>query len=370
MNQARLKLTFTALAIIGLTGIMTVFMWNLVQLSIHLNDAAKTIADVHQPPRPKSIGDDIVSSNIRHKDSNPSLCYGFLIYQKSTMSAGEAFAQFSRLFNAVYDSHQLYIIHLDLKSSDELRNYIDKMVHGLGNVYVIKPETVSWAGVTVVERTIALMDKAIDVDHDWTHFVAIGQEDYPLERNDYIVKALTRSPYNNFLYCWDIDNHNFFGQVEKHGFRVGTVFFDDFVSQSHFAGWNRPALAGVKFYKTLQQMILSRAFVEYTARSSESRRLLLFMANTLAPDETFLVTLLMNSPFASDVDCDFSGHFSYWDRPGNSWHPEYMDMDYLPLLLRSGAFFCSQVPTWHVRLAPRQARRHPFHVPLHVRVSR
>jgi hypothetical protein len=34
---------------------------------------------------------------------------------------------------------------------------------------------VSWAGVTVVERTLALMQAALEVDADWEYFVNIGQ---------------------------------------------------------------------------------------------------------------------------------------------------------------------------------------------------
>ncbi len=33
----------------------------------------------------------------------------------------------------------------------------------------------SWAGVTVVERTLALMQAALAVDPEWEYFVNIGQ---------------------------------------------------------------------------------------------------------------------------------------------------------------------------------------------------
>ena len=35
--------------------------------------------------------------------------------------------------------------------------------------------SVSWAGVTVVERTLALMQEALAVDPEWEYFVNIGQ---------------------------------------------------------------------------------------------------------------------------------------------------------------------------------------------------
>lgn len=38
-----------------------------------------------------------------------------------------------------------------------------------------KSQSVSWAGVTVVERTLALMQEALEVDPEWEYFVNIGQ---------------------------------------------------------------------------------------------------------------------------------------------------------------------------------------------------
>lgn len=34
--------------------------------------------------------------------------------------------------------------------------------------------SVSWAGITVVERTLALMQKALEVDDSWRYFVNLG----------------------------------------------------------------------------------------------------------------------------------------------------------------------------------------------------
>jgi hypothetical protein len=47
-----------------------------------------------------------------------------------------------------------------------------------------------------------------------------------------------------------------------------------------------------RFYKSLQQTVLSRAFVRYAVESAASRRLLLHLATSQAPDEIFFPTLL------------------------------------------------------------------------------
>lgn len=42
--------------------------------------------------------------------------------------------------------------------------------------------SVSWAGITVVERTLALMTKAVEVDKTWRFFVNIGHVSHKRER--------------------------------------------------------------------------------------------------------------------------------------------------------------------------------------------
>lgn len=46
-----------------------------------------------------------------------------------------------------------------------------------------------------------------------------------------------------------------------------------------------------RFFKSLQQTMLSRPLTEYAVTSSEARRLLLYMATSKAPDELYFPTL-------------------------------------------------------------------------------
>ena len=46
-----------------------------------------------------------------------------------------------------------------------------------------------------------------------------------------------------------------------------------------------------RFYKSLQQTMLSRDLTEYAVYSNEARRLLLYMATSKAPDELYFPTL-------------------------------------------------------------------------------
>ena len=55
-----------------------------------------------------------------------------------------------------------------------------------------------------------------------------------------------------------------------------------------------------RFFKSLQQTMLSRPLTEYAVTSSEARRLLLYMATSKAPDELYFPTLTqMDERFSS-----------------------------------------------------------------------
>lgn len=55
------------------------------------------------------------------------------------------------------------------------------------------------------------------------------QDDYPLTSAADIQSTLARHPREtNFIYCWDLAGHDFFGQWERHDRRVTKVFIDYF----------------------------------------------------------------------------------------------------------------------------------------------
>lgn len=258
----------------------------------------------------------------------PTVAYGIMVYQRPHRTVLDTFRQFSRLFDALYDPANTYIVHVDIKSDEELISMIQTSLSRIGNAYMLAPESVSWGGITVVERTLALMQVALEVDSKWSWFVNLGHEDYPIKsQGDFRKKLGETSPGTNFIHCWPLEEHDFFGQVERHGQRVRGVYVDDFSGKVHRANTRLEPPGEFSFYKALQQMVLSRDFVTHAVQSINARRLLLFMATAEAPDELFFPTLLQNSRlFANTATCEYTLHYSLWIRPGGSWHPEYLTL--------------------------------------------
>lgn len=285
-------------------------------------------------------------------EQGPTLAYGIMIYQRAGYEVEKTLGQFTRMLGAIYDEANTYVIHTDIKSDPSLIEQISAHIRPLPNVYEIPSVSVSWAGITVVERTLALMDKALEVNASWRYFVNIGHEDYPSTSQEEMRRWLKQKPDGtNFIKCWPIEKHDFFGQTEGHANRVKDVHVDDFagtvrefVTTSGRRGSQERGASGYQFYKSLQQTMLSRDLSEFATRSSEARRLLLYMATSKAPDELYFPTLTMlDERYASKATCDDTRHFSFWLRPGGSWHPEYLTLDHLPKVLNATEFFIRKV---------------------------
>jgi len=66
------------------------------------------------------------------------------------------------------------------------------------------------------------MQSALEIEPDgWDFFVNIGQDDYPIASAQEIQSYFSSiSKDTNFIMCWPIQGHNFFGQWERHEARV------------------------------------------------------------------------------------------------------------------------------------------------------
>ncbi|CAM9250441.1 unnamed protein product, partial [Discosporangium mesarthrocarpum] len=282
----------------------------------------------------------------------PTVAYGIMVYQRKGHTPMKTIEQFSRMFWALYDECNTYVVHIDSKSDQELLDGISATLDALPNAHQVVSVSVSWAGITVVERTLALMQKAMDVDPRWRYFVNLGHEDYPSASQGHVREWLSEVPDGtNFIKCWPIEGHDFFGQWEKHGIRAADVHVDDFMGTvqefrtlSGRRGSQERKKTDYTVFKSLQQTMLSRELVEHACLSSEARRLLLFMATAQAPDELYFPTLVQTDQrFSSKATCNDTRHFSYWIRPGGSWHPEYLTLDHLPMVLKASEFYVRKV---------------------------
>ncbi|WP_434520407.1 beta-1,6-N-acetylglucosaminyltransferase [Pediococcus sp. M21F004] len=210
--------------------------------------------------------------------------------------------------------HADFFIHIDSKSKMNV-NLLKKMA----NVYFVKRVNVRWAGYSMINATLNLIEKALKENNKYKKIILISGQDYPLYsgkqifdhlNNDinYIrgfnvmsskVESITKEITNRYIY--DIP---FLG---KNGiaFRIvrrivnetcGLVCKkkDGKIRFNQNCSWN--------VYKGSQWWALNEDFLQYTMNflhSSNGKKLKKEMKHYFSPDEKFFHTIFFNSGFKS-----------------------------------------------------------------------
>jgi hypothetical protein len=321
------------IALVGLCGVSFYLLRNPIDENTFIQDYGKSKA---------------FKSN-----ANLQIAFGIMIYGKADHRINETTSDFTRLMDIIYDdSNHIYILHTDSKSDPLIHNYIDEYCSPKSNCYSIESRSITWAGVSITEMNLALMQAADQFKYpdgsqsSWEYFVLLGHESLPLRSLKYTENVLASYPKGtNFINCWKSSGHDFYGQHEDINWRLLRVVVDTFQNNILIEpDINRIVPKGLEIYKSIQYVILSRQFVQYACYGPETRKILLFLANVKASDELLLATLIQtNKTLALTATCDTTLHYSHWIRPGGTWHPEYLTIEHLPLILNTSELFARKV---------------------------
>lgn len=249
-----------------------------------------------------------------------------------------------RLLKSIWLEDNIYLIHFDAKIDYRRRERVMRMLKEAdiatsGNVLVMDPEPISYAGVSMLVNTLNGISLLLRASKNWDYFINLSAHDYPLASPKFIQKVLGQQQVayheTNFLQLQDSDNSLewFFGRRVAR-MHVDTGLWDDF--GSHPTSPNAHGklievnathpIEKSQIVKTEGWVILHRSFCDYAAHSSQSRRLLTAFATVRAADELFFGTLLLKSKeFKSKVVWD-SLRFIIWGMNGKKWsRPAFLD---------------------------------------------
>ena len=201
------------------------------------------------------------------------IAFGVMTFHRNNDTINETLEDFYRLMNRIYEdeSNHLYILHTDYSSPSRLHQRItNDFCSRRLNCLSIEPRIITWGGVSVVEMNLALMQAAHEFVYPngssspWEYFALLGHESMPLTSLHYMERFLLSYPLGtNFINCWDGDGYDFFGQHEDIIYRQASVVVDGFDEKrlhEHF-DIERKVPRGMKLYKTIQYVVISRDFV-------------------------------------------------------------------------------------------------------------
>ena len=225
------------------------------------------------------------------------------------------------------------ILHIDRKSTLGLkadRRGIWQTAKALAaeypNLILMRPRFTNWGGWSLARIQLQAIAVALKASAEWSHFVNLSGQCYPIKPIEHIRQALAADPDQVFVEM-------------RH---LSTLPADDWHLRWHpmvelphravwFKGPRRPPTGFELAFKGSQWSMLPRAICEWQQRAPVAKPIKRYLSRLLLSDELIMQTLVRNSPWRDKVAPHYGREIIF---PG----PTVMTREDLPRLLSSPAF--------------------------------
>lgn len=241
--------------------------------------------------------------------------------------------QFKKLFIAIYNADNYYLIHLDKKADAGLSKDIKCFLADYPNAFVLESTNVVWGGYSMVQAELKGMNFLLSMHTDWDYFINLSGQDFPLKSQAYIQDYLAKDKSLNFIITQNqrVVRPDTMNRIEK--------YYTETTTNISWFKHSRPYMEHVIPYIGGQWMMLTRACCDFICNSSEVKKFEDYYQNTLIADESFFQTVLMNTSFDGTIISD-DKRAIVWIPDGNiKLRPKTFTILDLPFLLESDCLF-------------------------------
>lgn len=239
--------------------------------------------------------------------------------------------QFKWLFDAIYNSEDIFAVHIDKKTSKPTADAIVEIVGDKPNVHFNKKRSVIYGDWALCEVELDGIMFFLEHCADWDYFVNLSGQDYPVKNRSQIVAELNRDATQNYINLIPLSNlPKYFERRKKwFCFRLGDRLMRTpipYVQPKHIRiDWHGSAWH-----------ILTREFCHWVVSAQESKECMSFLRHVKLSNEFLMQTLIMNSPFRETLNLDYKRKLAWKD---HAPHPEILTIKDYPSLADSEAFF-------------------------------
>lgn len=205
--------------------------------------------------------------------------------------------QFKRLFTAIHNDENHYVVHVDKNAGTDLESEIRDFLLPYSNAEMIRSEKAIWGGYSLVDAELRGMERLLEMG-EWSHFINLSGQDFPLKPQKQITAFLNANLDREFIKVMDqdLDRPDTMHRVSEY-----VVELEESIQRT---ARSRPFLTGATPYIGNQWMIVTRAFCEFVCRDPSVDRYKEFYENTLIADEGFFQTVMMNCAIESEITSD------------------------------------------------------------------
>ena len=250
--------------------------------------------------------------------------------------------QLHRLMRAIFDPANYYAIHIDRTAALEVHKAAAEIAASSDRVQVLPSINCRHAGFSLVKAQQRGIRALIRAGADWSHFINLSGEDFPLHAQATIMNRLASAEGINFVNVFDPWASGRWPDPDE---RYDGVYWEPPGSKrarrvAKLTVRRRWILGGAKLYGASQWMILSRDFCEFVSRRTNVWRYIGFFRNTYVPDESFYPTVLMNSKWRHRLTPE---NLRFVDWTSGPERPRILRLEDLDRLLSSGALFARKL---------------------------
>ena len=203
--------------------------------------------------------------------------------------------QFERLFRAIHDPANHYVVHVDANADPAVSRQIEAFLASYPNTAMLESRPALRGGWSLVDAELRGMAKLLEMGADWEFFINLSGQDFPLKSQSAIRDFLARNRGKEFIRAV---NQSIVRSDTMNRLRNYVFERRDKVVRTLF---RRRFLRGDTPYIGNQWMIVSRRFCEFVCHDPQAERFKRFYRNTFIPDEGFFQTVMMNTAAHGEI---------------------------------------------------------------------
>ncbi|KAL5018730.1 hypothetical protein ScPMuIL_004452 [Solemya velum] len=266
------------------------------------NETAKALRLMKKSPRRELLHDGIFTTvnndcanyrklrgfdrwTVSEEERTFPIAYSILFYKE--------IEQVETLLKAIHRPHNVYCLHVDAYSSQQIHNATESLASCFDNVFVVsRKEAVVYAGFSRLQADLNCMSDLLSKNVKWKYFINLPSQQYPLKTNEEIVKIL--KVYN--------------GASDIEGITGNRMMAGRFIFEHNYIYRNNslkplivktdrrksPPPHNITIVKGSAYGVFSRAFVEYIINDQRAKDLLHWCRDVRSPDEYYWATLHHN----------------------------------------------------------------------------
>src|SRR5690606_29923341 len=174
--------------------------------------------------------------------------------------------QFKRMFRAVYDPTNHYVVHVDKRSGPEFDADIRSFLADFPNSEVLEGRHAVWGGYSLVDAELRGMARLLEMNRKWEFFINLSGQDYPLKSQGYIAEFLARHRGKEFIKVLDQR------KIRPETMARVSRYVVELQNRIVRTWLPRRFLAGATPYIGNQWKIVSRQFCEFVCHDPQAAR--------------------------------------------------------------------------------------------------